>query len=319
MRRSFRALAALCAIAIVTPAAAEMPDRAIRLIVPYPPGGSTDLIARVVAEAASPVTPRGIVIENRGGANGNIAMAEAARSTPDGTTLVACAFGPCGANPALYANPGYDLLADFAPVILTASVRNVLAVRRDLPVEDFRGLVGLAVRQPLTQASSGSGSSNHLAPQLIAQRLGMQLIHVPYRGSGPALTDIVAGRVDMFMDNLPSILPHIRSGAIRALVVTSDSRAPELPDVPSLPEAGVQGMAVESWFGILAPARTPASVLDSLNAAFAQALRGEALRQRLRELGATPMGGSREAMRLHMAAELERWSGVVRQAGLRAE
>jgi tripartite-type tricarboxylate transporter receptor subunit TctC len=125
--------------------------------------------------------------------------------------------------------------------------------------------------------------------------------------------------VDMFMDKLPSILPHIRSGSIRALVVTSDSRAPELPDVPSLPEAGVQGMAVESWFGILAPARTPASVLDSLNAAFARALRGEGLRQRLRELGATPMGGSREAMRLHMAAELERWSGVVRQAGLRAE
>ena len=297
----------------------ELADRPIRILVPFPPGGSTDLLARVVAEAASPFTPRGFVIENRSGAGGNIAMVEAARATPDGTTLAVCSFGTCAANLALFANPGYDLLRDFAPVILTTAVRNVITARAGLPVTDVASLVALGRAQSLTFGSAGVGASNHLAPALLGVLQGMQLIHAPYRGSGPAITDGLGGRVDLVMDNLPSILPHIRSGGLRAIGITSATRAPELPDVPTFAESGVPGMEVDSWFGFMAPVRTPAPVTEALNALFQRALDTPALRARLVELGATPMGGGTAIMRAHLESELARWADVVRRAGIRGE
>lgn len=299
--------------------AADLPDRPIRIIVPFTPGGSSDIVARVLAEAASPHLPRGAVVENRGGAGGNIGMAEAARGTADGGTLVQCAFGPCGANPALYANPGYDLLRDFAPVILTAAVRNVMTVRRDLPAQNVQEFIALGRRETLSFASSGVGASNHLGPELLRSITGIEMTHVPYRGSGPAITDLVAGRVDMFFDNLPSILPHIRAGSVRALAAVSDSRIPELPDVPTFAEQGVQGMAIDSWFGFMAPSATPPAAIAALNAAFAKALEDPTVRRRLAELGATPMGGSPEQMNTHIRSEVARWAEVVRKQGIRAE
>ncbi|HWT07920.1 MAG TPA: tripartite tricarboxylate transporter substrate binding protein, partial [Roseomonas sp.] len=247
----------MLALALLAPGiaqGADLPDRPVRIIVPFTPGGTSDIVARLLADAAGPHLPRGAVIENRGGAGGNIGMAEAARGAADGSTLVQCAFGPCGANPALYANPGYNLLADFAPVIMTGAVRNVMTVRRDLPAANVQEFIALARRQPLTFASSGVGASNHLGPELLRSITGIEMTHVPYRGSGPAITDIVAGRVDVFFDNLPSILPHIRAGSVRALAAVSDTRIPELPDVPTFAEQGVQGMAIDSWFGFMAPA-----------------------------------------------------------------
>jgi tripartite-type tricarboxylate transporter receptor subunit TctC len=307
------------ALLLAVPASAQLAERPVRIIVPFPPGGSTDLIARVVAEAATPFTPRGFVLENRGGAGGNIGMAEAARAAPDGTTLVACTFGSCGANPALYPNPGFDLLEDFAPIIMTAAVRNVLTARRDLPVSDIASLIALGRRQSLTYGSAGVGASNHLGPALLAGSQGMQWVHAPYRGSAAAITDALGGRVDLVMDNLPSILPHIRSGALRAIGVTSASRAPELPDVPTFTEAGIAGMEVDSWFGFLAPARTPPAVLVALNQAFARALAEPVLVSRLQELGAAPIGGSAAAMGAHMRAEVARWGAVVRANAIRAD
>ena len=315
-----RRLVWLVLAVLATPLAAQpLPDRPIRIIVPFPPGGSTDIIARVVSEAAAPFTPRGFVLENRGGAGGNIGMAEAARAAPDGTTLVACTFGTCGANPALFTNPGFDLLADFAPVIMTVAVRNVLTARRELPVTDVASLIALGRRQSLTYGSAGVGASNHLGPALLGGTQGMQLVHAPYRGSAAAITDGLGGRVDLVMDNLPSILPHIRSGGLRAIAITSATRAPELPDVPTFSEAGIAGMEVDSWFGFVAPARTPAALLGALNAAFERALASPALRSRLVELGATPLGGSRAAMRAHMETEVARWAAVVRANAIRAE
>lgn len=312
----------LLVLALLAPGAAmaqALPDRPVRIIVPFTPGGTSDIVARLLAEAAAAHLPRGAVVENRGGAGGNIGMAEAARGAADGSTLVQCAFGPCGANPALHANPGYDLLADFAPVILTGAVRNVMTVRRDLPAANIREFLALARRQPLSFASSGVGASNHLGPELLRSITGIEMTHVPYRGSGPAITDLVAGRVDVFFDNLPSILPHIRSGSVRALAAVSDSRIPELPDVPTFAEQGVQGMAIDSWFGFMAPARTPPAAIAALNAAFAQALENPAVRARMMELGATPLGGSPDQMGAHVRAEAARWAEVVRRQGIRAE
>ncbi len=316
LRRMILALALLAPGAAM---AADLPDRPVRIIVPFTPGGTSDIVARLLAEAATPHLPRGAVVENRGGAGGNIGLAEAARGAADGTTLVQCAFGPCGANPALYANPGYDLLRDFAPVILTGAVRNVMTVRRDLPAANVQEFLALARRERLTFASSGVGASNHLGPELLRSLTGIEMTHVPYRGSGPAITDIVAGRVDVFFDNLPSILPHIRAGSVRALAAVSDARIPELPDVATFGEQGVQGMAIDSWFGFMAPARTPPAAIAGLNAAFARALENPAVRSRMAELGAAPLGGTPEQMGAHVRAEVARWAEVVRRQGIRAE
>ncbi|MGG5821088.1 Bug family tripartite tricarboxylate transporter substrate binding protein [Falsiroseomonas sp. HW251] len=312
----------LVALALTVPAlAADLPDRPIRLIIPAPPGGTSDIMARVLSEAAAPFLPRGAVVENRAGAGGNIAAAEVARAPADGTVLLQCSFGPCGANPALYANPGYDILRDFAPVILTGAVRNVMSVRTNLPARNVQELLQLARSTPggLTYGSSGVGASNHLGPELLRSLTGVEMQHVPYRGSGPATTDLIAGRIDVFFDNLPSILPHIRAGAVRPMAAVSEQRLPELPDLPTFAEQGVPGMAIDSWFGFLAPARTPQPAIAALNAAFNRALAEPAVRVRLVELGVAPLGGTPDEMNTYMRAEVARWGEVVRRQGIRAE
>ena len=320
MRRWLLALGALLLL-VPGAGAADLPERPVRIIVPFPPGGTSDIVARVLAEAAGPHLPRGVVVENRGGAGGNIGAAEAARGTADGTVLLQCAFGPCGANPALYANPGYDLLRDFAPVILTGAVRNVMAVRRDLPATNVQEFLAMARARPgsISFGSSGVGASNHLGPELLRSVTGIEMTHVPYRGSGPAITDLVASRIDVFFDNLPSILPHIRAGTVRALAAVSAERLPELPDLPTFAEQGVQGMAIDSWFGVMAPARTPPAAIAALNAAFSRALAGPAVRARMGELGVAPLGGRPEQMGAHVRAEVARWAEVVQRQRIRAE
>jgi tripartite-type tricarboxylate transporter receptor subunit TctC len=318
-----RWLLALGALLLLVPGAdaADLPERPVRIIVPFPPGGTSDIVARVLAEAATPHLPRGVVVENRGGAGGNIGAAEAARGAADGTILLQCAFGPCGANPALYANLGYDLLRDFAPVILTGAVRNVMAVRRDLPAANMQEFLAMARARPgsVSFGSSGVGASNHLGPELLRAVTGIEMTHVPYRGSGPAITDLVAGRIDVFFDNLPSILPHIRAGTVRALAAVSAERLPELPELPTFAEQGVQGMAIDSWFGFMTPARTPPAAIAALNAAFNRALAEPAVRARMAELGVAPLGGTPEQMGAHVGAEVARWAGVVQRQGIRAE
>jgi len=320
MRRLLLALGAAMILALPAQAA-DLPDRPVRIIVPFVPGGTSDIVARVLAEAASPHLPRGAIVENRGGAGGNIGAAEAARGPADGTTLLQCAFGPCGANPALYAAPGYDLLRDFSPVILTGAVRNVMAVRRELPARTVPEFLALArtTTGGLSFGSSGVGASNHLGPELLRAITGIEMVHVPYRGSGPAIADLIAGRIDVFFDNLPSILPHLRAGTVRALAAVSDTRIPELPDLPTFAEQGVAGMAIDSWFGFMAPSRTPPAAIAALNAAFARALAEPAVRARMAALGVTPTGGSPDAMDAHVRAEVARWAQVVRQQGIRAE
>ncbi|WP_376092564.1 Bug family tripartite tricarboxylate transporter substrate binding protein [Roseomonas sp. CCTCC AB2023176] len=316
-----RLLVALALALITWPALAQLPDRPVRLVVGSPPGGTTDIMSRLLAEAVDGILPRGAVVENRPGANGNIAMGEVARSTPDGTTLIVCAFGPCGANPALYANPGYDLARDFAPVILTGAVRNVMVVRRDFPARTLQELLAKVRAEPgrVTFASSGAGASNHLGPEMLRTRFGLDWTHVPYRGSAPAITDLIAGNVDVFFDNLPSILPHIRAGSVRPVAVVAAERVPELPDVPTFAEAGAPGVVIDSWFGLMAPARTPPATVAALNAAFSRAMDKPDFAARARAAGITPIRSTPDEMAAHVRAEAARWAEVVRTNGIRAE
>ena len=322
MPKPRRALALLAAASLwALPAAAQgLPDRPLRIIVPFAPGGTSDIVARLLAQGAGPHLPAGALVENKPGAAGNIGTAEVARAQPDGTTLVQCTIGTCGANPALYANPGYDLAKSFAPVILTGAVRNVMAVRPGLPAQDLAGVLELARRRDgLSFGSSGVGASNHLTPELLRGRLGLQWVHVPYRGSGPAITDLIGGRIDVFFDNLPSILPHIRAGSVRAIAAVSAERIPELPDVPTFAEAGIPGIVIDSWFGFLAPAGTPPAAIARLNSAFNAALADPAIRRRLEEAAVVPLGGPPERLEAHMRAEVARWSEVVRVNRISAE
>ena len=260
-------------------------------------------------------------MENKGGAGGNIGMGEAARATADGSTIVQCTFGTCGANPSLYLNPGYDLARDFTPVILTGAVNNVMTVRKDLPAKTLSELIALAKAEPgrLTYGSAGVGASSHLTPELLRGRLGIDWTHVPYRGSGPAIIDITGGRIDVFFDNLPSILPQIRAGNVRAIAVVSEKRVPELPDVPTFAESGVPGIVIDSWFGFLVPAATPRPVVAALNAAFGKALADPAVRARMAEVGVIPLGGTPEQMGEHMRSEVARWGAVVRENNIKPQ
>ena len=312
----------LCLLALALPSAAraQLPDRPVRIIVPSPPGGTVDIVARLLAEAAGPLLPRGAVVDNRAGANGNIGMGEAQRGAADGSVLVQCAFGPCGANPSLYAQPGYEL-DSFVPVILTGAVRNVMVTRRGFPARTLPEVIALVRAKPgtVTFASSGVGASNHLGPELLRTRFGLDWVHVPYRGSGPAITDLVAGTVDVFFDNLPSILPQIRAGAVQPVATLAAGRLPELPDLPTFAEAGAPGVVIDSWFGFLAPPRTPPAVAEALNAAFDEALRRPEVRERMQGAGVVPLGGGTARMAEQVRSETQRWGEVIRANGIRAE
>ncbi|MFC3127006.1 Bug family tripartite tricarboxylate transporter substrate binding protein [Pseudoroseomonas globiformis] len=301
-------------------AMAQLPDRPVRIVVPFPPGGTSDIVARILAQGAAAHLPAGAMVENKAGAAGNIGTAEVARAQPDGTTLVQCTIGTCASNPSLYANPGYDLAKDFAPVILTGAVRNIMVVRNDLPAKSLGEVIELA-RKPdgLSFGSSGVGASNQLGPELLRGKQGLRWVHVPYRGSGPAITDLVGGRIDVFFDNLPSILPHIRAGSVRPVAAVSAERLPELPDVPTFAEAGIEGMVIDSWFGFLAPAGTPPATIRQLNEAFNAALRDPAVVQRLRDAAVVPLGGDPERMGAQVKSESARWGEVIRANKISAE
>ncbi len=320
MNRSAAWAIALALLMPWLPARAQGPDRVLRIIVPFAPGGTSDIVARLLAHGAAPHWPAGVVVENRPGAAGNIGTAEVARAAPDGTTLIQCTIGTCGSNPSLYGNSGYDLARDFTPVILTGAVRNVMAVRPGLPARDLNAVLDLARRPDgLSFGSSGVGASNHLGPELLREKLGLHWVHVPYRGSGPAITDLIAGRIDVFFDNLPSILPHLRAGTVRAVAAVSAERIPELPDVPTFAEQGIPGIVIDSWFGFLAPAGTPPDRVAALNAAFNKALDDPDLRQRLREAAVVPLGGPPERMGEQVRSETARWGEVIRANNIRAE
>jgi len=311
-----RAVMAICALLVTLPAMAQewQPDRPVRIIVPFPPGGATDLIARILAERASRDLPHRWVVENRSGANGNIGMAAAAQSTPDGYTLGGCTIGNCAINAAIYARMPFDIERDLVPVFWSASVMNALVVRPDHPARDFQQFVAWAKREGnrVNFSSSGFGASNHLLGEFLNGRLGLTMTHVPFRGGAPGMQAVIAGDTQLFFENTPTVIGSVRGGQLRALAVSGRNRDAALPDVPTLEESGMSDAVIEPWFGYMAPRGTPPAVVARLNQLFNMALADEAVQARMRDLGARPEGGPPERFVQHVQSEIARWREVVR-------
>lgn len=295
------------------------PDRAIRLIVGYAAGGATDVIARVVAEKLGNELKQTIIVDNRPGANSNLGATAVAKAAPDGYTLYMYTIANT-INNTLYSDLGYDPANDFAPVGLIAKIPNVLVVNPSLPVNNVAEYVEFAknAKEGITFASSGSGSSIHMSGEMFKMTTQLNMLHVPYRGSAPAVTDLIGGQVQSMFDNAPSSMPHIKAGKLRPLAVTSAERFPQLPDVPTMSEAGYPGFEVQSWFGVAAPAGTAEPVVAKLNQALNKALEDASLQQRLNDMMATPASGTPEDMREFVNQEIENWGKVVKASGAKA-
>jgi tripartite-type tricarboxylate transporter receptor subunit TctC len=310
-------LAALAAPFTFAQSAANYPAKPVRLVVPFPAGGTTDILARAVAQKLSEAWGRQMIVDNRPGAGGNIGSDLVAKSAPDGYTLLMGTVGTHAINPSLYKNMPYDHVKDFAPVILVAGVPNVLVVNPSLPVHSVPELIAYAKANPgkLNFASSGNGTSIHLSGELFKAMTGVEMTHVPYKGSAPALTDLIGGQVQLMFDNLPSSLPFIKAGKLRALAVTSGARAAALPDLPTLAESGLPGFEASSWFGVLAPAGTPRDIVAKLNGAIAGWLASPEAKEKLLAQGAIAAGGTPEDFARHIGAETSKWAKVVKASG----
>ncbi|MEZ5606903.1 MAG: tripartite tricarboxylate transporter substrate binding protein BugE [Burkholderiaceae bacterium] len=313
-RRQLMALAASSAATTVAPAWAQAwPSKPIRLIVPFAPGGTTDIIARVVAEPLAQVLGRPVVVDNKGGAGGAIGAQELARAAPDGYTLGMGTVSTTAANPAINKKLGYDPVADFAPVINIAATPNVLAVNPAVPARDYAAFLALIKREPgkYSYASPGTGSIGHLQMELFKSLAGLFITHIPYRGAGPALNDVVAGQVPIIFDNLPSALPFIKSGKLRPIAVASSARLKDLPDTPTFAEVGLNQVNRMAYYGILAPKGTPAAIVDRLNAAMLKVLHEAAVKKRIEDTGSIVIGNSPAAFARQIRDELAIYQHVV--------
>jgi len=322
MRGTFRwALGALFACIAIGASAQAYPTRPIRLVVPFPAAGTTDILARAAAQKLTEAFGQAVVVDNRPGAGGNIGSDLVAKSAPDGYTLLMGTVGTHAINPSLYSKMPYDHIKDFVPVVLVAGVPNVLVVNPALPVNSVADLIKLAKDKPgtINFASSGSGTSIHLSGELFKTMAGVDMMHVPYKGSSPALTDLIGGQVQIMFDNLPSSLPQIKGGKLRAVAVTSMKRAPALPDVPTINESGLPGFEASSWFGILAPAGTPAPIVARINAEVNKWLQSADAREKLLGQGAEAAGGSPEQFAAYIRSETEKWAKVVKASGAKVD
>ncbi|ANN79301.1 Bug family tripartite tricarboxylate transporter substrate binding protein [Bordetella flabilis] len=310
------------ALGAAAPACAQtaFPQGPMTLVIPFSPGGSTDVIGRLLAEKMGAALGQSVIVENRPGAGGNIGASLVARAKPDGHTLLLGTTGVLAVNEFIYANPGYSVERDLTPVAYTASISNVLIVNKDLPVTNVAELIKLAKAKPgqLSFASSGAGSSTHLSGELFKRMADVDIMHVPYKGSGQALVDLVGGQISMIFDNAPSAVPMAQSGKVKALAVTSMKPLPALPEAPTLDQAGLKGYESLSWTGIVAPKGTPPDVIAKLNATLNTILADKGVQQRMAELGAQTTGGTPQDFTAHMQAERAKWGKLVKEAGIKA-
>jgi tripartite-type tricarboxylate transporter receptor subunit TctC len=318
IRRTFTTLVALWLGAASGMASAAFPDKPLRMIVPFPAGGAADLMARGMALRLSEELGQQVVIDNRGGAGGSTAAEAAAKSTPDGYTLFFGTMGTHAINPALYPKLRYDPLKDFEAISLTHVTPRVLVVGPSVKARSIAELIALAKAKPgsLSYGSAGNGSSSHLSGALFESMAGVDMLHVPYKGSAPLLVDVLAGRIDMTFDSYTVYEDHIRSGKVHALGVTSKGRLKALPNVATIDEAGLKGYDVSNWLGLFAPSGTPVPVLTTLHAALGRAMATPALRQQLSALGIEPAFGSREEFTSLIRSELPKWAAIVKSAGV---
>ena len=300
-----------------TAGAQTFPSKPVRIIVPFAPGGSTDIFARLIGERLQAPFGQSVVIENRAGAAGNIGAMEVVKSAPDGHTLLMATTGVMAINNALYKNMTYDAAKDLVPVVYIASITNVLIVPADSPFRSVADLVAAAKKEPgkLSFASSGAGASTHMSAELFKSMTGTDIVHVPYKGSGQAMPDVMSGRVSMMFENAPGAVGHIKAGKLRALAVTGLRRAAMMPELPTVAET-VPGYESLSWSGIAAPAGTPRAIVERVNRDINTILATPDMRQKLAEQGAEAIGGPPEAFEKHIAAEREKWSRVIKTANI---
>lgn len=301
--------------------AQSYPTRALRLIVPFAPGGGNDTVARSIAQQISSSLGQPVVVDNRAGAGGVLGADAAAKAAPDGYTLFLGGVGSHAVNPSLNPKLPYDPIKDFAPVSLIASAPSVLVVNQGLNARSLAEFTAMAKASPgkLNYATNGNGSSSHLATVLYETMAGVQMVHVPYKGFGPALTDILSGQVQLMFNSIVALVPQIKAGKVRALAVTSRNRSALLPDVPTLHESGLTGYEAGSWYGILVPAGTPRDIVMRLNAEIVRAVKQPELRERLAGEGADPIGGTPEEFSAHIKTELARMGKLIRDAHIKAE
>ena len=314
-----RLIALLFPLFLVNGAYAQAwPAKSLRIVVPFAPGGSTDIFARLLGERMSTALGQSVLIDNRAGAAGNIGADAVARSVPDGYTLLMATTGVMAINQALYRNMTYDAAKDLEPVAFVASITNVLIVSSESTLKSVAEVLAAAKRAPgsLSFASSGAGSSTHMSAELFKAMAGVDLLHVPYKGSGPAMLDLISGRVALMFENMPGAVPHIKAGKLRALAQTGLRRTAALPEVPTVAEAGVPGYESLSWSGIAVPAGAPREVVARLNREINAILAQAEMRHKLAEMGAEAVGGSPEAFADHVRRERDKWGGVVRAAGI---
>ncbi len=311
------ALASLTAHA----SAQEWPNRPLRFVVPFPAGGATDALTRLLCERLTAELKVPCVVENRGGAGGNIGGAAVASSPPDGYSWLVSAPGVLAYNKSLYGDMPFDPDKELDPICLYAFQPNVLVVHPTLPVKSVAELIAYAKANPgrLSYGSGGVGSTSHIATELFKTMAGIDMQHVPYRGTGPELIDLLAGRVQLVLDNLPAILPHIRSGALRALAISPATRSPALPDLPTLAEAGVPGYAASSWQMVAAPTGTPPAILEKMASTIDKILTDTTFRARVAEIGAEPAGSTVAEARAFVKSEAVKWRAVVLKSGAKAE
>jgi tripartite-type tricarboxylate transporter receptor subunit TctC len=308
------------ALAQSRPAAPVYPVKPIRIIVPYAPGGPTDILARAAGQSLTEAWGQSVIIDNRPGASGNLGTAYAAKQPPDGYTLnmVGISFSVA---PSLDGKLAFDPLRDFAPITLIATVTNILVVHPSLPAKNVRELVALAKARPgqLTYASGGSGGAQHLAGELFSSMAGIRMTHVPYKGSAPGVTALIGGEVTVGFTDMLITQPQVRAGKLRALAVTGATRSTLLPALPTIAEAGVADFAFSTWFGLLAPAGVPADVVNRLRAEIAKGLNSPAMKERLSALGAEPVGSTPGRFTEFLGIEIAKWARVVKSAGIRGD
>ncbi|MDF3854003.1 Bug family tripartite tricarboxylate transporter substrate binding protein [Paracoccus pantotrophus] len=308
-------LGAAVALGLAGAAAAEYPDRPITLVIPFAAGGSTDVVGRIVADRMSQELGQQVIVQNVGGAGGSLGAAQVAKADPDGYTILMATVATHALNPLILKQKPYDPVADFAPVSLLVLVPNVLAVNPELPVNTVQELIDLSKSEPLAYASSGNGTPLHLSGELFKAMAGIDLTHIPYKGSGPALTDVLGNQVPIIFDNLPSASGHIASGKLRALGVTTAERAPSFPDIPAIAET-LPGYETYTWNALFAPAGTPPEVVEALNKAALVAMADPAVAERMQEFSATIVASSPEELAEHVQAEMAKWEPVVRDANV---
>jgi tripartite-type tricarboxylate transporter receptor subunit TctC len=321
MKKAIRVAAACLAVILSSVAGAQYPGKPVRLVVPFPAGGPTDIVGRAISQKLGETLGQPVVIDNRAGAGGVIGTEQVAKSPPDGYSILLGTISGLAVAMSLYPNRGYDSLRDFAPVTQAVTVTNILVVHPSLPVRNVRELLALARAKPgaLNYASSGSGTITHLAGELFKMLGHVNIVHVPFKGGAPALTALMSGEVQMSYENSLIVLPHIRAGKLRALAVTGAQRSKLMPELPTIAEAGLPGYAASGWYGFVVPAAVPKDIVVRLNADLTRILHMPDVVERLSGQGAEPVGDTAEQFGAFIRAEIDKWARLVKTANMKAD